>query len=148
MVLRLHEGPDGFGAMHRPHNVHVHHQLEVGQVHLGKAFVAQDAGVVHQDVHPAPSVHRLLDHGFDRLEIGDRCAVGHGFATGCADFIDHGLRGRHRAAHAMHITAQVVDQHFGPACGQRQRVLLAQTAACACDDGHAAFEIDAHVFSL
>jgi len=47
-----------------------------------------------------------------------------------------------------HIPAQVIDQHFGTACGQRQRVLLAQAAACARDDGHAAFEIDAHVFSL
>jgi hypothetical protein len=44
----------------------------------------------------------------------------------------------------MHIAAQVVDQDFGAACGQRQRMLLTQTAACACDDGDSAFEIDAH----
>jgi hypothetical protein len=48
----------------------------------------------------------------------------------------------------MHIASQVIDQHFGPTGGQRQRVLFAQTAACAGDDGDTAFEIDAHEFSL
>ena len=44
--------------------------------------------------------------------------------------------------------AQIVHDHFGPTGGQRQRMLLAQAAACACDDRHAAFEIDAHESSL
>jgi hypothetical protein len=44
----------------------------------------------------------------------------------------------------VHITAQIVHDHFGTPGGERQRVLLAQAAACASDDGHTAFEIDAH----
>ena len=90
----------------------------------------------------------MVNHGLHGFKVRHRCAIGQGFAARCADFIDHRLRGRDRAAHTMHIAAQVVDEHLGPACGQRQRVLLAQTAAGARDDGHAAFEIDAHVFSL
>ncbi len=48
----------------------------------------------------------------------------------------------------MHIAAEIVDDHLGPARGQRQRMLAAQAAACARDDGHTAFEIDAHENSL
>ena len=148
VVLCLHDGPHGLGAMHRTHHMYIHHQLEVGQLHLGKTLVTQNARVVDHNIYPAPGIYRLLHHGFYSLKVGDRCPVGYGFASGCSDFVNHGLRGRHRAANPVHIAAQVIDQHFGPACGQRQRMLFAQTAASARDDGNTAFEIDAHVFSL
>ena len=132
------------GAVHRAHDVHLHHQAKVGQFHLGKTLVAQDARVVDQDVHTAPGVDRLLHHFLHRVEVGHRGPVGHGLTACGADFVHHRLRGRDRTAHAMHITAQVIDQHLGTPRRQRQGVLLAQTTACACHDGHAAFEIDAH----
>ena len=45
---------------------------------------------------------------------------------------------------AMHVSAQVIDHDFGPACGQSQCVLFTQTAAGTGDDGHAAFEVETH----
>jgi hypothetical protein len=73
--------------MHRTHQVHVHHQPEILQRHLGEALVAQDAGVVDQDVDPAPGVHGLLHHGLHGRKVGDRRAVGQRLATG-----SHGSR--------------------------------------------------------
>jgi len=134
--------------MDSAHDVHIHHQLEVVQRHLGKALVAQDAGVVDQNVHAAPGVHGLLNHFLYRLEVGHRSAVGDGLATCGAYFIHHLLCRRGRPPHAMHITAQVVDHDLGAARCQQQSMLLAQTAASAGDDGHSAFEIDTHVHSL
>src|SRR3546814_18551586 len=55
--------------------VDLHHQVEILHRHLGKAFVAQDTGVVDQDVDAAPFRLRLGDH-LDHLVIfGDAAAV-------------------------------------------------------------------------
>ena len=99
--------------MDRPHHMHIHHEFEVGQVHLGKALVAQDARIVDEDVDPTPGVHGLLHHFLHGLEIGHRSPIGDGFTPCRTDFIHDLLRSGHRAPHAMHIAAQVVDDHFG-----------------------------------
>ena len=39
--------------------MHVEHEAEIGERHLGEPLVAQDAGVVDEDVDPAPGVERL-----------------------------------------------------------------------------------------
>src|SRR3546814_9827853 len=68
--------------------VDLHHQVEILHRHLGKAFVAQDTGVVDQDVDAAPFRLRLGDH-LDHLVIfGDAAAVRHGGAARGADFLD------------------------------------------------------------
>ena len=119
--------------MHRAHQVHVEHQLEVGQFHLGKALVAQDAGVVDQDVDPAPGVDSLLHHCLHRDKIRDGGAIGQRLAASRNDLVHDGLG-----------TTEVVDQHLGTTRCQRQRMLLAQAAAGASNDGHAAGEIESH----
>ena len=140
--------PHGLAAVGGAHQVDLNHQIEVVHAHLGKALVTQNAGVVHQNVHPAPGVDGLLHHGFDRRKVGDRGAIGQRLATGSADFIDHRLRRADRAALAVHAAAQVIDQHLGAARRQCQRMLAAQAATGARHDGHAAVEIDRHAVAL
>ena len=144
VLLRHHVRPHGLAAVGRAHEVHIHHQAEIRHVHLGERLVAQDAGVVHQNVHAAPGVDGLLHHGLDRSKIRHRRAVGQRLAPCRADFVHHRLRRRHRAAATIHRATQVVDQHLGAALGQRQRMLAAQAAAGARHDGHAALEIQFH----
>ena len=98
VLLRIHQGPDRLAAVHGAHQVHVHHQLKVGDVHLGKGLVTQDAGVVDQNVDPAPGGHSLRHHGLHRGEIGYRGAVGQSLATRSPDFGHHRFRRRGRAA--------------------------------------------------
>ena len=146
VFLRHHVRPGRLDQVHGAHQVHIQHQAEIGQIHLGEALVAQDAGVADQRVDAAPGVQRLLHQGLHGLEIGDGSAAGHGLAAAGADFLHHALGGGGRAAAAVHRAAQVIDHHLGTALGQRQRMQASQAAAGAGDDGHAAREIDlAHV---
>ncbi|MNS93004.1 hypothetical protein D3C72_1271550 [compost metagenome] len=130
--------------MDRAHQVDVHHQAEIGQIHLGERLVAQDAGVVHQDVDPAPAGHDLGDHGLDRRLVGDRGRIGHGFAAGGLDFGHHSLGRRGRSARAVAGAAQIVDHHPGAARRQGQGVFAAQSAARARYNRHLTVEPDAH----
>ena len=92
-------------------------------------------------VYAAPGINGLLHHGLHGLKVGDRCAIGHGLATRRANLGHHGLGCGERATGTIARTAQIVHHHFGAACGQGQRMLATQAAACARYDGHAAFEI-------
>ena len=122
VLLRRHVRPHRLAAMHGPHQVHVHHQLEVGNLHLGKAFVTQDAGVVDQNVHAAPSVNRLLNHGLHGGVVSDGSTIGNSFTTCGVDFVHHGLRRTDGGTNAIARAAQVIHHHFGTALGQCQRV--------------------------
>ena len=117
----------------------------VGQFHFCKTFVAQNAGVVHQNVHAAPGIHRLLHHGLNGIKVGDGRAIGNRLAAGRNDLVDHGLRRADGAAGAVARTAQVIHHHFRAARGQCQRVLLAQPATGSGDDGDATLEIQTHI---
>ena len=119
--------------MHRAHQVHVHHQPEVVQRHFGKTLVAQDAGVVDQDVDLAPGAQRLVDHRLHCRRIGHRRAIGQRL-TACGNDLVH-----HRLS-----AAQVVDQHLGAARSQAQCMHAAQAAAGAGDDGYTASEVQSH----
>ncbi|MNS91423.1 hypothetical protein D3C72_1255150 [compost metagenome] len=130
--------------MDRAHQVDVHHQAEIGQIHLGERLVAQDAGVVHQDVDPAPAGHDLGDHGVDRRSVGDGSGVGHGLAARRRDLSNDGLSRRGRFARAVTGAAQVVDHHLGAPRRQGQGVFAAQAAARARHDRHLAVEPNAH----
>jgi hypothetical protein len=122
--------------------VHVQHQPEVRQVHLGEGLVAQDAGVVHQDVDASPAAHRVGHHGLHRGLVGDRGAVGHRGAAGRLDLSHHRFGGGEGLA--LGRAAEVVDHDPRSPRGQCQRMLSAQAPARAGDDGHLAVESDAH----
>ncbi len=60
---------------------------------VGEHPVADDAGVVDQDVEPAEGVDGGLDQSFGLRPVGDVGAAGDGFATGGGDLVDDTLRG-------------------------------------------------------
>ena len=51
------------------------------ELHFGEGLVAQDAGVVDENVDPAPARLRRRDHRGDLRGVGDVGAVGHGDAA-------------------------------------------------------------------
>ena len=69
------------------HQVHVDDQPEIGKVHLGECLVAQDAGIVDQDVDLAPARDGLVDHRLDGIEVGDRRGDGDRRAAGRLDLV-------------------------------------------------------------
>ncbi len=112
VVLRAHRLPHRLGAVHGAHEVDVDDETEVGEVHLGEAPVAQDAGVVDEDVDPAPFLERRPDHLLHRVRVGHRRAAGDRLAAGGADLLGDGVRrGRRRAAVAVDHAAEIVDHH-------------------------------------
>ena len=145
VVLRSHRLPDRLGAVHRAHQVDVDDEPEVVELHLGEALVAQDAGVVDEDVDPAPLGQRRVDHRLHGAEVGDRGAVGDRLAAGGADLLGDGVGGGRRAAAAVERAAQVVDDDRRAARRQRQRVLAAEAAAGAGHDRDASIESNRHV---
>ena len=122
--------------------MHIHHEAEVVHAHLGKALVAQNAGVVDQYVHTAPGVDGLLHHGLHRCKVGHRGRIGQGLAACSTNLIHHLLRRACCTTAAIHGTTQVIDQHFGAAGRQGQRMLAPQATARTRHDGYAAFEFD------
>ena len=64
---------------------------------VGEHPVADDAGIVDQDVEPAERVDRGLDQPLGLGPVGDVGAAGDGFASGGGDLIDNTL-GRAAAA--------------------------------------------------
>ena len=128
--------------------MHRHHFIPVRHLHLGEALVAQDAGVVHQDVDTAPLVQGLLDHGADLFLAGHVGAVGDRFTAGGLDLFDHFLRRFAGTAGAVAGAAEIIDHHLGAQFGQRQRVGFTQAVGGAGDDRHPALEINTHAFLL
>jgi hypothetical protein len=126
--------------------MHLKHQIEVGHVHLGEALVAQDAGIVDQDMNAAPSFLCLGNH-FDHLfKFGDAAAIGHGLAASSLDFFNN-LRRRVGRAGAVTCTAQIVYDHLGTALGQFQSIGLTQSAACTGHNSDFVFKADGHFLS-
>ena len=109
-------------------------QFEIGGVHFGEGLVAQDAGVVDQDMDAAPGFLRLGDHFFHLGIFGDIAAIRHGLAASRLDFLDHGERGIGMAG-AIARAAKIVDHDFRTAPRQLERIAAAKAAACAGDDG-------------
>ncbi len=83
--------------------------------HLLEADVAQDAGVVDDDVEAAEGVESGLDKA---RAVFDRVVVGDGLAAGGLNLGYDAVGGRRARALTVHTAAQVVDDDAGPARGQ------------------------------
>jgi hypothetical protein len=90
--------------------VHVHHQAEVVERHLGEGLVAQHARVVDEDVDAAPFADGARHHRLHLREIGHVAAVGDGQAAGTHDLV--GDRAPRRAfgcaRHVVHHHARAM----------------------------------------
>jgi hypothetical protein len=129
--LGAHDLPHRLGTDGGAHQVHVHHQSEIVHRHLGEALVAQDAGVVDQDVDPAPGLHRRIDHRLDRVHIGHRPGRRHRLTARRDDLVNHALRRR---------LGQIIDHDPRALRGQIQRVTAAQTPARTRHDRHSVLQ--------
>ena len=72
-------------------DVHVDHVVEHLRRHVVEGLVAQDAGVVHDDVDLAELVEGLVHDGRAAVRGGHRGGVGDGDAAGGGDLLRHGV---------------------------------------------------------
>ena len=88
-------------------------RVPLGLGHVRQHPVAQDAGVVDQDVEVAERVDRRSDHALGTLEVGDVLAVGDRLTAHRRDLVDHLLGRAEVAAGTVDRAAEVVDDHLG-----------------------------------
>ena len=131
------------GAIGGSVEVHVDDEAEILRLHLGEAPVAEDAGIVDEDVDAAPARLGGLDHRDHLVIVGDAAAVRYRLAARGLDLRDHRERGV-RMAGAVAGAAEIVDHHLRPAPRELEGIGTAQPAAGAGDDGNAIVEPDGH----
>ncbi len=112
--------------------MHVDHEAEIIQAHLGERFVAQDAGVVHKNIDPPPSFEYVVDHVLYARCVAHRAQYS-ARLTARSDDLLHDSFG---------VRAQVVHHHARSALRQQKRVGPTQPAAGARHNRHAARKID------
>jgi hypothetical protein len=127
-----HVVPRGVRDAEAAQHVHAVDEVPVLLAHLLEAGVAQDAGVVDDDVDALPRVERTLD---DLRPVLDRVVVGHGLAAGGLDLLDHRVGRGRRLAAARVAAAQIVHDDLGAAGREQQGMGAAEAVAGAGDDG-------------
>ena len=130
-----------------PLEVDVDHRVPLGLVHVEAHLVAQDAGVVDEDVEPAEGVDGLADHALGAVPRRDAVAVGFGPATRGDDLVDDLLRRCRVGPFAARAAAEVVHHHRRTFGREQQRVPAADAAPRAGDDRNLAVE-EPHVHLL
>src|SRR5690606_175951 len=137
-ILTLtHVVPHRLGAVDASGQVDIHDELEIFQAHFVKAFIAQNTGIVDQNIDMAPFLDGVGDHFFDRWHIGDAAPCCHGYAALSLDFSDHLFGNRGRTASAVTRAAKVSDDNLHAAARQFHRMFLAKPGASARDNGYA-----------
>ena len=120
--------------------MHAHNRVPVLFRHVEDHPVAQDTGVVHDDVELAEGIAGALDDAFGRLEVGDAVAVGDGLATGLLDVVDDLLSRTLTRAGTVEMCAEIVDDDLGAVLGHQQSLFAADAAAGSGDYSNLAFE--------
>src|SRR5581483_5290005 len=70
-ALLRHRLQDRLGAVERAVEIHLKDQVPVLLAHPQQEAVARDAGIVDEDVDPAPLLEDLVDHRLDVARVGD-----------------------------------------------------------------------------
>ena len=140
--LLAHAQPRRLGDVEGALQVHVDHRVDQVGCHVGERPVAQDAGVVDDDVDAPEGVDGRLHDRLAALDRGDRVGVGDGHPAGGGDLLDDRLCRAGARAGAVDGAAEVVHHHQRPAGGQQQGVLATQPAAGAGDDRYLAVETE------
>ena len=112
-------------------------EVPIGLCHLLERDIAQDAGVVDQDVELAPRVDRGLD---DLIAVLDGVVVGDRLAAFLFDLGDDLVGRRRGLAFAGEAAAEVVDDDLRASRREQQRVRAAEAAAGAGHDCYLAVE--------
>jgi hypothetical protein len=123
--------------------VDVDHEPEVIHIHLCESLVAQNAGIVHQHVHAAPSVHGRCHHAPDFLHVCDIGAVGERLTAASMDFLDHLSRGV-AENRAVAGGAEIIDDDLCSPRGEGECMRPPEASARAGDDHDAVVKTNGH----
>ena len=99
--------------------MHVNHGVPFRIGHVFEGSIAQNAGIVDQNVQAAEVVYGALDHGRCGFVVGDRAVGGSSLPTGSFDFVNHGIRHAGAAAGTVPGTAKIVNHHRSAMLGQQ-----------------------------
>ena len=108
--------------------------------HVGEHPIAQDAGVVDEDVEVAELGDRRVDEALGTLPARHVVGVGDRMASQRTDLGSDLLGGSLIAALAVVRPAEVVDDHLGALLGEQQRVLPTDPASGTGDDRDSSVE--------
>jgi len=113
IVFLVHDRPGVPGDVGAAVQVHVDDDVPLVQRHLLERFVAEDAGVVHDNVDGPERIHGGLDDALRAFPIGNGVLVGDGLTPSGPDFLHHRIR-RIALAGSVHVAAEVVDDDLRP----------------------------------
>ena len=122
------------------------HRFEVFGRRLRKAGIAQNAGIVDEHIGTAPLRDGLSNHVIDLGDIGDVCAMRHRFTARRLNLRDDLFGGFGGTTRAIRSAAKIVDDDFGTALRELERMRSAQAITSAGHNHHAIIETNCHVF--
>ena len=127
----------GAGAAHGEAAVqmHVDHVRPVRPAHAVEDAVAQNAGIVDEDIDAAEGIERRLDDLVGIAGLADRQRRGDRFAAGFLDLVDDGLRRAGIGAGAVEARADIADDDAGAFLRHQERDAAPDAAPRAGDDG-------------
>ena len=124
--------------------MHANHGVPLFLSHVDDGAVAQNAGVVDQDVQPAKLLDGRSHQALGTCPIGHVVGIGHGLPAHGLDLVDHRLRRPRPSALPIARAAQVIDHHLGALARELQRVGPPDAAPCARHDCHQTFAHACH----
>ena len=124
--------------------MHGNDGVELLLAHVDDGPVADDAGVVHEDVAPAPGIERGLDDLAGGREVRDGVVARHGLGAERGDLLAHRRSRVGVRPAAAEVAADVVDDDLRALAPERQRDAAADTAPGAGDHRDLAREQRAH----
>lgn len=107
--------------------------------HIEQGSIAEDPGVIDQDIEASEVVDGGIDEGLSDGEGADGIGVGDGLTAGLSDFFDDGVGGL-AGPGTFFGAAGIIDDDFGTLGGEHQGVFTAETGSSAGDDGDFIFQ--------
>ena len=126
-----------------PSNVNSHDGVPCFGRQIPDDPVADDAGVVDEDVEPTPFADRSVDHCFSVGFVGYVSVVRDGGSLTCSDELDREISVL-AGAFAGHRTPQVVDHDTCTVTSQLQSMTATNAMARPRDNGHLSFKHFVH----
>ncbi|VWX50171.1 hypothetical protein NOVOSPHI9U_260204 [Novosphingobium sp. 9U] len=112
--------------------------------HVHEHAIAQDTGVVDQDVEPTEGIDRLLHHLLRIAPVGDIGRVHRRLAAHRLDRRDDFLRRRLVGTFAGGAGTEIIDDNLGALFGQLERMRASETSSGARNDCDATFQQTHH----
>src|SRR5215510_5986689 len=128
--------------------MHLDHRVPFLLVHVGEHAVAEDAGIVDENVELAEAIDRLLDHRLGPPSVADIMRIGDRLAAGLLDGVRHLACRRGIAASAVDAGTDVVDNDLRSMRREQQRMLASKSPSGSRDDGYPTFTQATHAVLL